>query len=173
VRFTPDRLVLEDTSGKLLEARDNPRGAFQGHVNETPWDELHAAYFTGYALWTYFTLPFLCTYSGFETEEIEPWTEEGESWRRLKVQFPRNIASHTREQISYFGPDGLLRRHDYAVDVLGGDKGAHYVSDYQTCNGIQVPFRRRIYPLGNDNQRIADPILISIDIKALRYAPGD
>ena len=71
-----------------------------------------------YALWTYLTQPFLYSYPGFETVEIEPWEEDGETWRRLKVIFPGDIASHTREQTSYFGSDGLLRRHDYAVDVL-------------------------------------------------------
>jgi hypothetical protein len=37
----------------------------------------------------------------------------GEEWRSLQVTFPESIATHTRTQISRFGPDGLLRRHDY------------------------------------------------------------
>jgi hypothetical protein len=37
----------------------------------------------------------------------------------LKAIFPDNIASHTREQISYFGQDGLLLRHEYVVDIMG------------------------------------------------------
>jgi hypothetical protein len=102
----------------VIESRDSPRTSFAGHVNETPWDQLHAAYFNGYALWTYLTQPFLYAYPGFVTDEIEPWEENGETWRRLKVIFPDNIASHAREQITYFGADGLMRRHDYAVDVL-------------------------------------------------------
>ena len=32
------------------------------------------------------------------------------------------IKTHTREQIFCFGPDGLLRRQDYTVDILGGDR---------------------------------------------------
>lgn len=52
VRFSPERLSLETRDGTTLTVRENPRLAFAGHVNETPWDELHAAYFTGYALWT-------------------------------------------------------------------------------------------------------------------------
>jgi hypothetical protein len=153
VRFTPDRLILETSKGDLIRTRDKPREAFAGHVNETPWDELHAAYFTGYAMWTYLTLPFLYAYPGFETEEIEPWGEGEETWRRLKVTFPDTIANHTREQVSYFGADGLLRRHDYAVDVLGGSKGAHYVHGHQNHYGVMVPHRRRVYPLGPDNPK--------------------
>jgi hypothetical protein len=59
----------------------------------------------------------------------------GETWRRLKVTFPDDIASYTREQTSYFGPDGLLRRHDYAVDVLGGATGGQYIEDYHEHGG--------------------------------------
>jgi hypothetical protein len=89
--------------------------------------------------WTYLTQPFLYSYPGFETVEIEPWEEDGETWRRLKVIFPGDIATHTREQTSYFGSDGLLRRHDYAVDVLGGATGAQYVEDYHEHGGILMP----------------------------------
>ncbi len=85
VRFSPNRLVLETASGEPIESRENPRGAFRGHQNDTPWDRFHAAYFNGYALWTYLTQPFLYSYPGFETVEIEPWEEDGETWRRLKV----------------------------------------------------------------------------------------
>lgn len=169
VRFSPERLSLETVAGKVLEVRDHPRAAFAGHVNETPWDELHAAYFCAYALWTYTTIPFLYTYPGFETEEIEPWQEAGETYRRLKVTFPETVESHTRQQISYFGSDGLLRRHDYAVDVLGGSLGAQYVDCFENHDGIQVPHRRLVYPLGPDNHKIAEPILISIDIRGLAY----
>ncbi len=84
------------------------------------------AYFVGEALWTYLNTPFLYTHQGFVTEEISSIQVEGETWRRLKVTFPDNVKSHTREQISCFGPDGLLRRHDYTVDILGGATGLNY-----------------------------------------------
>src|SRR6266478_4822053 len=129
--FTPSRLTLEDESGKLIEARNDPRSAFEGQSYETPWDDLHVAYFDSYALWTYLTIPFLYTYPGFITEELEPWREDGEIWRTLRATFPEGIASHTRVQISCFGPDGLLRRHDYTVDVLGGAAGLNYAYDYR------------------------------------------
>jgi hypothetical protein len=172
VRFTPDRLVLETDGGEVIERRDSPRAAFAGHVMQTPWDQLHAAYFDAYALWTYLTQPFLYTYPDFVTEEIDPWEEDWETWRRLKVIFPDNIASHAREQVTYFGPDGLMRRHDYAVDVLGGAEGAHYISDYRDHGGLLVPHRRRIYPKGAENQKIDAPILVSIDITRLDYTPA-
>jgi hypothetical protein len=76
--------------------------------------------FSSYALWNYLTIPFLYTYAGFVTEELAPWQENGEQRRPLKVIVPDFIASHSREQVAYFGPDGLLRRHAYNIDVMGG-----------------------------------------------------
>jgi hypothetical protein len=86
-------------------------------------DDLHVAYFSGDALWTYLNTPFLFTWPGFVTEEITPIRVGGEPWRRLKVTFPDRIKSHTREQIACFGPDGPLRPQDYTVDILGGAPG--------------------------------------------------
>jgi hypothetical protein len=132
---------------------------------------LHAAYFDGCALWTHLTQPFLYRYPGFLVTQIEPWEEDGEVWRRLKVRFPDGIARHTREEVSYFRPDGL-RRHDYAVDVPSGAEGAQYIGDYREHGGIMVPLRRRVYPLGADNHKIPQPVLIAIDIAGLDFRPA-
>src|SRR5208337_2407004 len=69
-------------------------------------DEIHVIYFVGEALWTYLNTPFLYTQDGFATKEIAPIEVEGEIWRRLQVTFPDRIKSHTRTQISCFGPTG-------------------------------------------------------------------
>jgi hypothetical protein len=71
----------------------------------------------------YLNTPFHYANEGFVTEEVASIQVESETWMRLKVTFPANVKSHTREQISCFGPDGLLRRHDYTVDILGGATG--------------------------------------------------
>ncbi len=98
--FEPDRIVIETADGTLIEARDNPEKSFEGQQRETPWDDIHVAYFAGEALWTYLNTPFLYTHEGFATEEIASIQVESETWRRLKVTFPANVKSHTREQIS-------------------------------------------------------------------------
>jgi hypothetical protein len=162
--FTPERLVMEKRDGTLIEARDNPEISFEGQTRETPWDDLHVAYFQGEALWTYLNTPFLYTQEGFETEEIAPIQVNGETWRRLKIIFPNRIKSHTREQISCFGPDGLIRRHDYTVDILGGATGLNYASDYRDVEGIIFPTRRRIYAYEGDYQLVPEPLLVSIDM---------
>ncbi|MGY3587591.1 hypothetical protein ACVIGB_003357 [Bradyrhizobium sp. USDA 4341] len=156
--------MLETRDRRPLQSRDNPRAAFIGHGADRPWDRLHAGYFCSYVLWTYLSSPFLYTEEGFETEEIDPWTEDGETWRRLKITFPPSIASHSRVQITHFGPDGLMRRHDYAVNVMGGATGANYASDYREFQGIKVPTRRKVYAYDQNFRKIPEPLLVAIDI---------
>jgi hypothetical protein len=166
-RFEPHCIVMEKADGTLIEARDNPEALFQGQERETPWDAFHVAYFQGEALWTYLNTPFLYTYPGFASEEIEPIQVDGERWRRLKVTFPDNVKSHTREQVSCFGPDGLLRRHDYTVDILGGATGLNYAMDYRDVDGIIVPTKRRVYAYEGDYQLVKEPLLVAIDMGAI------
>ena len=162
--FQPNRVVIETQGGMVIEARDDPEKSFEGQQRETPWDDIHVIYFVGEALWTYLNTPFLYTTEGFTTEEIPSIKVEGEIWRRLKVTFPDSVKSHTREQISCFGPDGLLRRHDYTVDILGGATGLNYASDYRDVDGIMVPTKRRVYAYEGNYQLVKEPLLVAIDM---------
>jgi hypothetical protein len=168
--FEPARIVTERVDGTLIESRDDPEKSFVGQQRETPWDDIHVAYFVGEALWTYLNTPFLYTYEGFVTEEIIPIQVDGEQWRRLKVTFPDTVKSHTREQISCFGPDGLLRRHDYTVDILGGATGLNYAYDYRNVDGIIVPTKRRVYAYEGDYQLVNEPLLVAIDMGEITLA---
>ena len=162
--FEPSRVVIQRRDGELIDARDEPEGSFGGHQLETPWDDIHLAYFTGEALWTYLNVPFLYSWPGFTTEEITPIEVDGETWQRLTVTFPEHVKSHTREQISCFGPDGLLRRHDFTIDILGGATGMLYATDNRNVDGIIIPTTRRGYAWQGDYQRIPEPLLVAIDM---------
>jgi hypothetical protein len=166
--FEPNRIVIETADGTLTEARDNPEESFEGQQRETPWNDIHMVYFVGEALWTYLNTPFLYTYEGFTTVETPSIQVEGETWRRLKVTFPDTVKSHTREQISCFGPDGLWRRHDYTVDILGGATGLNYASDYRVVDGIIVPTKRRVYAYEGDYQLVKEPLLVAIDMGEIK-----
>ena len=165
--FEPDRVLIQTSQGGLISAHDDPRRSFEGQTLETPWDEVHVAYFSGEAMWTYLNIPFLYAQPGFETEEISPIQSNGETWRRLKVTFPDRVRSHTRTQISCFGPDGLLRRHDYTVDILGGAQALNYASDYRQIDGIVFPATRRVVAYEGDYQPVMDPVLVAIDLKEI------
>jgi len=163
-------MSLESADGITLEERPNPRTAFAGQPADSKWDELHAGYFCSYALWGYLTTPFLYTYPSFEAREIEPWQENGERWRVLEVIFPEWYAVHTRTQYSFFGEDGLLRRHLYTVDVLGGSQGANYAFDYRAVDNVMVPTRRRVLAYDRDRQKVPEPVLVSIDLSEIYFA---
>jgi hypothetical protein len=165
--FEPNRIVIEKCDGTLIEARDDPEKSFEGQQRETPWDDIQVAYFVGEALWTYLNTPFLYTHDGFVNEEISSIEVDGETWRRLKVTFPDNVKSHSKEQISCFGPDGLLRRHDYTVDILGGATGLNYASDYRDVDGIIIPTKRRVYAYEGDYQLVKEPLLVAIDMSEI------
>ena len=167
--FEPHRVAIEATDGRVVEERLQPRDSFVGHGVDTPWDRLHLAYFAGYAMWTYLNTPFLLAMDGVATEELEPWRENGEQWRRLKVTFPESIATHNTVQTFYFGPDGLLRRHDYDADVLGGSPAAHYVHEYREFSGIKVPTKRRVLGRRLDGTPAPDPLIVTIDLSAVEF----
>ena len=103
---------------------------------------MNLAYFNGYAMWTYHAAPFVFAEPAYEAREIEPIAHEGETLRGLAVRFPEGVHSHTREQRFYFGADGLLRRHDYEVDVWADTPATHFLSDYVDVDGLKFPRRR-------------------------------
>ncbi|MEU2433170.1 hypothetical protein ABZ611_27390 [Streptomyces sp. NPDC007861] len=137
--FTPGRVSIESLDGRVVAQRADPRAPFAGHTLETPWDPLDRAYFNGYALWSYLTTPFLLAVPGVTVTETEPWREGDEVWRGLRAAFPPGIATHCTHQDFYFGPDHLLRRHDYRVDIACGFAAAQYVHDYVDADGILLP----------------------------------
>src|SRR5215470_2803976 len=143
---TPDRVWIEEAKGGVVEERAAPRASFAGHVLTTPWDTLQARSFVSYALWNYLDIPFVCTAPGFETREIGPHEENGETWHRLLVKYPPSIPTHCAEQVLYCNAQGLLQRLDYAADVVG-DKvagaAAHYCFDHTPFGGLVIPTLRR------------------------------
>ena len=166
-RYTPDHIELADTTGTVLATREQPRRAFDNHPPDQLWNELQAAYFAGYAFWTYLTVPFLLSWDGVRSTEIQPWQENGETWRRLRVEFPDHIITHNAIQTLYFGAeDHLLRRHDYSPDLLGNPLTAHYPADYREFDGFAFPTRRRMVRREPDDTTSGET-LITLDIHSV------
>jgi hypothetical protein len=130
----------------------------------TPWSAPQLIYFLGYALWMYVTLPYSFRLDGVAYEEVEPWNEKGETWRRLKVTYPLSFPSHSPEQTHYFDEKGLMRRQDYSVDVRNDTKVAHYMHGQQKFDGFIFPTRRRIYRCDANRTPLMDQLLISADL---------
>jgi hypothetical protein len=185
--FSPGHVAILRGDNAIVAERKDPRKSFAAHEKLTPWDPLHRAYFNGYALWTYLTTPFLLAREGVEIEEVESWTENftatndqsketqratsaSETWRVLRARFPDAVATHSRVQDFFFGDDGLLRRHDYNVEIAGDFAAAHLVFDYIEANGLLLPSRRRAYTRDEDRRPVLDPLMVSIDISNVRFS---
>ncbi|WP_250008274.1 hypothetical protein [Actinoplanes sp. M2I2] len=160
--FTPDLVEVTAADGEVIDKLADPRASFAGHTLQTPWTHPQLAYFAGYAMWTYLTEPYSLTLPGVRTEEIGPWREGGATWRRLAVTYPPAIATHSADQVLYVDPDGLIRRRDYTVDVLGGVPGIHYVHDHREVSGIVVPRTRTVYGRGAGGEPQREPVIVSI-----------
>jgi hypothetical protein len=169
--YTPHWVAIETGSGEVVEELYNPRAPFAGHTWETQWSNLQLAYFTGYATWNYFNTPFQFARPGFELREIEPWEENDETWRRLLVKWPKDIHSHSGEQVFYIDREGLIRRLDYRVEVAGNVPAVHYLSDYREISGIRIATTRTVYLMGAHIQPWPDvPAVVTIAFKDIQFA---
>lgn len=162
--FTPNRVVIESTAGETIAERDNPKASFAGHKYDTPWDPLHLAFFEGYAHWTGLASPWIFSEPDFETWETEPMSEDGETWRSLRVRFPDRFVSYHKKQTFRIGPDGLIRRHDYEVEVWAASRAADYLFDYVEVQGLKFATRRRVYMRRQDNTPQKDFMTVSADL---------
>lgn len=168
--FEPFRTAVESLDGTVLSELQNPRESFKAMAEGTPWSACQLGYFLGYALSMYFTVPFSLLMNGIECQEVEPWMEDGEKWRALKVKFPKSYISHSAEQTFYFDENGLIRRHDYTVEISHDAKVAHYLYDHRTFDGIVFPTRRRVYLRGPDLKPQKQFAVISVDLSDFRLS---
>jgi hypothetical protein len=156
---------IETDAGETLQARENARGEFAGLRHKLWWDRLDILYFATCALWTYVSTPFVFAREDYEVRELDPWVEGGMRWRRLAVTFPQHVHTHSSEQVFYIDASGLIRRHDYTAEPIGGwAKAAHYCLDHRTFDGLVVPTYRRVYPRKANNHRRAGPLLVWIKV---------
>jgi hypothetical protein len=156
------RISLYRHDGGLLEERIDPRASFPADAT-AGWDELQVAYFASYAIWNYLMLPFLLTWKGFGLQELPPWPGTDHTWRRVRVDFPRDIDTHTSTQFLNFDANGLLVRHDYDADLLGGAPATNAASAFEEHDGIVFATHRYVTARDSRGGAAAEPLLVSID----------
>jgi hypothetical protein len=166
----PERVTITTRDGRIVDERASPRGSFPSTFADgsTPWDAIQVAYFTSAAVWNYLTEPFVFNHPDVVAREIAPWSEDGQTWRRLAVTFPKSIANHNPDQVFYYDDAFMQRRMDYSPDVTGNPPVAHYTHNHRTFDGFVFPTRRRVHlhdACGIANQGFAP---ITIDISAVR-----
>ncbi len=84
------------------------------------------------------------------------------------MTFPRDIATHSTVQTLYVDDAGLLKRHDYDVEIAGNTPGAHYIGGYVEVQGLKFPTQRRIFPRQADGTSLPEPLVVSIDLSDIR-----
>jgi hypothetical protein len=167
--FTPRRVEIRDGDGTALEALDDPRPSFSTHAADTPWTRLQLAYFVGTAMWTYLAQPFCFALPGFRVKELPAQREDGKSLRRLRVEWPEYLASHSSKQTLYFDDAGRLARHDYQVEIIAGAPAAHMFNGFVSVDGITLPTRHRIHPRDAADRVDTSNIIVAIDIDEIAF----
>ena len=156
--------------GSIEQDLVDPRASFVHHTLETPWSEAQLAYFAGIAMWTYLNVPFVLDWKGVETQEAGSWIENGEIWHRLTVRFPPSIPTHCSVQTLYADDQGLLKRHDYDLEIAGNTPAAHYIMGYIEVGGLWFPTRRRIFARQPDGTPLVHPMVVAIDIDSIELS---
>jgi hypothetical protein len=156
-----ERILIEPHLVSFLGVRSSQLKVFP--ISETEaWaacaegnlDLLRTAYILGFAIRQYVTVPFLYTEPGFTVEEIDPWQEDGETWRVLKIGFPSDIEAPARVQYAYYGAEGLLRRTRYRLGGAEDTDRVDYVSSYQEINGIWLPLAHEVLPCHSEGRKL-------------------
>jgi hypothetical protein len=157
--YCPDSVSIENRNGEVLQTWHRPLPILLEQTKD--WDDLHLVFFCGFSAWNYLTTPFLLAHPDVRIEELSPWYERDQQWRRLQAVFPPGIITHSPVQIFYFDKEGLQRRTDH--DLLG-TRVANYSWAHQAFSNIMVPTLRRSLGLRPNGSVIRRPALVDVEI---------
>src|SRR3954470_23527283 len=100
-------------------------------------------------MWNYLSFPALLLRPGIEVREIAPCRSRGAELRRLEVDFPEHLDTHSRRQTFYGASGGLPVRNDcVAAVVRQWARPAHLGADHVEAGGLVSPPRRWVRPIG-------------------------
>lgn len=108
-----------------------------------PWTVLDAAYFFGYAMTHYASLPF--SLAGLKVVGLARRAHG--NWRaRIDVEYPEGAHTHSQHESFYFDETGLLVRHDYRPLVSSPvARAANFLHNYRSCDGYLITERRKVH----------------------------
>lgn len=108
-----------------------------------PWTTLDAAYFFGYAMTHYASLPF--SLAGVKVVGMK--TRRSGDWRdRIDFEYPDGAHTHSKLETIYFDESGLLMRHDYRPEVSSPiARAANFLLEYKSFDGYLITERRQVF----------------------------
>lgn len=147
--------------------RERARERFTGWASHLLWDELDLLYFVGYALWNYLAFPHLLSLPGVELRPLAGG-KAGEA-TLLRVVFPADIPTHSRQQHFHLDGEGRLRRHDYVAEVFGQwAAGANFCLQDKMVDGLRFYTRRRVVPSLGRSASMPIPTLVWIELDEIQ-----
>lgn len=165
--FAPDLVAIRDGEGRLVGERNEPRKNFRKPIKNVVWDKLDILYFAGYAIWNYFSFPYLLEEPGAAVSL--PTAADTGRGDRLVVDFAPTVPTHSPRQLFHFDEDLLLTRHDYTADVIGGwATAANCILGSEVVSGLRFYTRRKVFPrMGRRQTLLPLPLLVWIEIDDL------
>lgn len=155
--FDSGDVRIEAPDGSTVAERRDARRAFRRVRQQLRWDALDMLYFSGQALWTYVSLPYVLERPGYEVDELDG--------RRLRVRFPPDVHTHCREQVLHADESGLIRRHDYTAEPMGPLAIAANLSlAFGDHDGLTLATRRRVNPRTPGGRVLRGPRLVWIEM---------
>lgn len=149
--------VVLDGVGSFSD--DVPRPA--GMARRLRWTQADITHFAGYALWNYLAMPFLLVEHDVAVRELPR--------RRLRLVFPPNFPTHSREQTLWLSKEAVIERLDYTADPFGPwARARNTCLENRRVDGLLFAVRRRVVPRG-----LPGPTLVSIAIDDIQLAAGD
>lgn len=135
---------------------DIPRPA--GMARRLRWTRADATHFGGYALWNYLAMPFLLAEHDVAVRELPR--------RRLRLTFPPEVPTHSREQTLWLSEDAVIERLDYTADPFGPwARARNTCLENRRVDGLLFAVRRRVVPRG-----LPGPTLVSLAFGEIRLA---
>ena len=159
--FQPDIVTIENLDGETIRSWRNPSLRHAEATADLLEDEMQLIFFCGFSIWNYVATPFVLSRSDVAIEELAPWSEGAQSWRRLRAAFPPQLTAYAPEQIFYFDESGLQQRTDHR---LGDTSIAHLSWAHQSFCDIVVPTLRRSQVLNADGTVRTRPVLLDVEI---------
>lgn len=119
------------------------RKTLAGSARRRRWTPLDALYFLGYAMLHDHSVPFTLGEAAFVS--MRTVTSRGETLAAIELDFPPARETHCVTQTVYFGPEGLVRRNDFVVEIVSPlAKVCQLWEDYEPASGFRLPMRRRV-----------------------------
>ena len=123
-------------------------------------------------MWNYLTAPFVFVAPGVQAREIEPWQEDGETWRRLAVTFPETHRQPQRRaglllrRPAHAAAHGLLARRDRQP------AGRPLHARPETFDGFVFPTRRRVHLHDAEGRADQSFAPITVDVRTVTVTKG-